>query len=72
LVVTGQLKLYGKRKLISSTKLKNTVNAGENAIKVLDEVDWKVGDEVLITPTELSLESYETRKIVSIDNADKT
>ena len=35
-------------------------------------MDWQVGDEILITGTEWTVESYETKTIASIDETDPT
>ena len=32
---------------------------GDSIITVVDYIDWKVGDQVLITGTEGNIESYE-------------
>ncbi len=52
---TGKIELHGESK-ISWTNLSATANAGSNTIKVKVAVNWKVGDEIVLTSTDLANE----------------
>ena len=50
------------------TLLSATVNHGENTIEVEDEVQWSIGDEIVIASTSFENNETERRKIVGINN----
>lgn len=78
---SGVIELHGKEK-VSWTKLRETVIAG-NTVKVVDAVDWEVGDEIVIAPSRAPgrnstgdeddsfADEYEKRTITSITNDNK-
>ena len=45
---------------------------GQNFIEVLDPIDWKVGDEIVIAPTGFEYAEHEKRRITKIENQGKT
>ena len=49
--LVGRMELHGKTG-ISWTRLVETAAAGSNLLKLEEAVDWEVGVEVVITPTE--------------------
>lgn len=49
--VLGGLDLHGGSPVVHWTRLGQTANVGENEIVLEEEVDWKVGDEIVITTT---------------------
>lgn len=49
LVTTGELSLFGKKPIIIMTKLSAYADKGATSISVTNAVDWKVGEEVVIT-----------------------
>ncbi|KAG8441696.1 hypothetical protein GDO86_010760 [Hymenochirus boettgeri] len=64
--VFGQLDLHGLPQSVYKTKLARTVSAGAQTITLADAVDWKVGDEILITTTSYDAWQTETRQIIAI------
>uniref|UniRef100_A0ABM0MU86 Fibrocystin-L-like n=1 Tax=Saccoglossus kowalevskii TaxID=10224 RepID=A0ABM0MU86_SACKO len=52
LCVFGDLDLHGKEPNIYWTHLAATANVGDDIITMEDAVDWKVGDEIVIAPTD--------------------
>ena len=75
---SGVIELHGKEK-VSWTKLRETVNAANSVIKVVDPIDWEVGDEIVIAPSrapssgtdETFAFEYDKRSITSISNGNK-
>ena len=63
LAVTGSLRLYGINPNHSWTKLSVSANPGDTTISLTHNVDWGVGDTIVIAPTESDPNAYETRKI---------
>lgn len=49
--VRGGLDLHGQSPGVHWTSLNQTANVGDNEIVLEEEVDWKVGDEIVITTT---------------------
>nr|XP_055075128.1 fibrocystin-L-like [Misgurnus anguillicaudatus] len=49
--VFGSLDLYGMPHNVYHTKLANTVQAGNNTLSLEETVDWKVGDQILLSTT---------------------
>jgi hypothetical protein len=52
-VMRGQLDIHGKPKK-SWTDLDTTIFAGDNQLTVVEEVDWEIGDYLMITSTDYS------------------
>ena len=69
IVVTGSLGLYGVGNKFSYSRLASIANVGDKTITVNDNVDWNVGDQIVIPPTELNGSEYETKTIVAITNS---
>ncbi|XP_040289774.1 fibrocystin-L-like [Bufo bufo] len=70
--VFGQLDLHGLPRSVYRTKLAQTVLAGSQTITVSDPVDWKVGEDILITTTSYSAWQTEIRKITDVSSDQKT
>lgn len=49
--VRGGLDLHGQSPGVHWTRLGQTANVGDNEIVLEEEVDWNVGDEIVITTT---------------------
>ncbi|KAM4026998.1 fibrocystin-L isoform 2-T2 [Anomaloglossus baeobatrachus] len=64
--VFGQLDLHGLPRSVYRTKLANTASAGSQIINVTKPVDWKVGEDILITTTSYDAWQTETRNIIAI------
>ena len=70
--VFGRLQLFGKRHNVHWTRLSKTINAGDNIVELVDQVDWEKGDEILITTTTFESKQAEKFIIKSIENGGKT
>ncbi len=72
LAVTGGMNIFGKAPNIIWTKLSSCALIGTKIINLVDSVDWKVGDEIVIGPTERDYEGAERMKISSISSDGRT
>ncbi|XP_075128051.1 fibrocystin-L-like [Leptodactylus fuscus] len=70
--VFGQLDLHGLPRSVYRTKLANTVLAGSRSITLTDPVDWKVGEDILVTTTSYNAWQTETRSIITVSSDRKT
>lgn len=52
LVMGGQLELHGMAPQVIWTKINEHAEAGSTALKLIESVDWNVGDEIVIAPTD--------------------
>ena len=70
----GELELHGIERPVTWTDLKYTAEAGATEIILNDVVgeplDWRVGEEIVIAPTDYSGRHAEQRTIASITSAD--
>ncbi|XP_043922185.1 fibrocystin-L-like [Protopterus annectens] len=64
--VFGDLDLHGLPHTVYKTKLRSTAVAGSTSVSLVNPVDWKVGDDVLITTTSYSSWQSEVRTIANI------
>ncbi|XP_069076732.1 fibrocystin-L-like isoform X2 [Pleurodeles waltl] len=64
--VFGSLDLHGIPRSVYKTKLSKTSLAGSVNISLVDEVDWKVGEDIVITTTSYDAWQTETRRIVQV------
>lgn len=68
LAVTGSLKLYGKIPSKTWSKLAVSAQKGETSITLINDVsDWKVGDQIVIAPTESENRAFEKKTITAIN-----
>ena len=65
IIVTGSLRLYGNVHPVTWTKLYAIAQIGDTIITFVDNVDWQVGDVIVIAPTESDTTASETRTITS-------
>nr|XP_055075127.1 fibrocystin-L-like [Misgurnus anguillicaudatus] len=70
--VFGSLDLYGMPHNVSHTKLANTVQAGNNTLSLEATVDWKVGDQILLSTTSYDPWQTEIRTITAVLNNGRT
>ncbi|CAH1264805.1 PKHD1L1 [Branchiostoma lanceolatum] len=63
IAVYGELDLHGSPHLVTWTHLSSTFAAGNNKIRVRDEVDWQPGDEIVVTSTSYDPHQAETFSI---------
>ncbi|XP_042290990.1 PKHD1 like 1, tandem duplicate 1 [Thunnus maccoyii] len=66
--VFGTLELYGQPHNVYHTKLAATADAGSNSLRLTQSVDWKVGDEVVISTTSYNASETEKRKITAVSS----
>ncbi|KAL4228553.1 Fibrocystin-L [Mactra antiquata] len=64
--VFGGLDLFGKDNDVPWTMLAETAEAGSNEIVLSQEVDWSIGDEIVVGPTSLNAWQTEYFQISSI------
>ena len=67
-VLDGELSIHGAQKIPSWTHLQSSVIEGENVIVLNEDVNWQVGDEVVITGTGYSAQETEYGVIEQITN----
>src|SRR6195256_6875162 len=65
MLMGGTLNLHGDR-TNTWTKLSNTAAAGATSIQVLNAAGWKVGDEIVLAPTDFDPRQAERRTIAAI------
>lgn len=70
--VFGGLDLHGIKRNVTWTRLSYTASAGQNTIMVVDPVDWKVGDEIIITTTDTNMQHTERHRISYINSTRTT
>jgi len=68
IIFTNDFKLVGKEQKNPVQKLIESAPKGQNWIKVADTTGWKAGDEIVITTTQKSKDSYDQVRISSVDN----
>ncbi|XP_069076730.1 fibrocystin-L-like isoform X2 [Pleurodeles waltl] len=66
--VFGVLDLHGIPRSVYKTKLSQTASAGSRNISLVDEVDWMVGEDIVITTTSYDARQTETRRIVDVSH----
>ena len=66
LAVTGSMKLYGIASNISWTRLSVSAYENQNQVQLIQAVDWSVGSEIVIAPTESNYSHHEKRIIKNI------
>ncbi|XP_054620387.1 fibrocystin-L-like isoform X2 [Dunckerocampus dactyliophorus] len=64
--VFGTLELYGQPHDVYHTKLAATADAGSSTLTLSEAVDWKVGDEVVVSTTGYSAWETEKREIADV------
>lgn len=66
--VMGGLDLHGTPRGIAWTRLATTANSSQNVIYLSQRVNWNIGDEIIITTTDIELSHTERHRIVNIQN----
>ncbi|CAF1015901.1 unnamed protein product [Rotaria sp. Silwood1] len=69
--VLGGLDLHGLKRNVSWTRLITTASSGQNSIILSQPVDWKIGEEIILTTTDTNIEHTERHTIANI-SIDKT
>ena len=63
--VFGQLDIHGAPRT-RWAKLQRTARVGDTSIQMADNVDWVMGDEIVIAPTSFHMREGETRTISGV------
>lgn len=66
LIVTGTMSLYGATPAVTMTRLADYADKGASSLTVTDNVDWKVGDTIVVTATGSSYFEDEYRNISAV------
>lgn len=66
--VYGRLDLNGRQTVRTWTRLLITAQSGDNRLILREAVDWDVGDEIVITTTDVKIENTERHRIARITN----
>ena len=67
----GYLGLHGQHVLHTWTVIMETVNPGDNTLKLKHAVTWKPGDKIVIAPTGKNIREHEEVTIVGVQQAGK-
>ena len=62
-VLNGTIHIHGKPLGVTWTFLESTAQAGDSSITLAQEVDWRVGDQIVIAPTSQNPAEAERRTI---------
>jgi hypothetical protein len=68
----GKLDMHGNERDYTWTELGVTMNFGDNQATLKTAVDWQVGEEIVIAPTDFNVDHAEAFKISAIDNTGST
>jgi hypothetical protein len=66
----GQLEMHGVPRHPTWTSLETTADVGSTSITLQESVDWQVGEQIVIAPTDFEARHAEQREIMAIDNSD--
>lgn len=58
--------MHGQKRSRTWTMIKNTINPGENQFETIDDIDWKVGESVVVASTSYDHNEAEQRTIKSV------
>lgn len=70
-VINGELFLFGNPRTPTWTSLQTSATVNDATITLIEEVNWKVGDKIIISITGLNRDEFEERYITAIDNTKK-
>ena len=66
--VTGNVTMYGNEVNYVYVRLQAEANVGDTVIYLPETVDWAVGDEIVLAPSQLSPDEFEVFTITAIDS----
>ncbi|KAL5019598.1 hypothetical protein ScPMuIL_002490 [Solemya velum] len=69
--VFGGLDIHGLSKVVQWIRLWETAEAGDSSLTLAGEVDWFIGEEVVVAPTGYRAWHTETFSITAIDKVDE-
>lgn len=67
----GKLDMHGVKRLRTWTEMEKTEKDGSTQITLRQEVDWAVGEMIVIAPTDYNVDHAEKRMIKAIDMSNK-
>ena len=65
----GQIDMHGVVRDYTWVELENTLSVGGNQITLNTTVDWQVGEEIVIAPTDFEVDHAEAFEITAVDNS---
>ena len=68
----GTVSFTGLAPKVNFTRLASTANVGSTSIVLFNAVDWAVGDQLVLTPTDYNAGETETATIAAIDTDSRT
>ncbi len=68
-VRNGILEMHGVKREPTWTEMDTTAEVGESQIKLIRAVDWKIGEWIVIAPTDYESTHAEERQITAIDRS---
>lgn len=69
IVVYGGLDLHGLPQGVTWTRLAMTATSNQNRLVLSQPISWAVGDEIIITTTDIDITHTERHRIASIQNS---
>jgi hypothetical protein len=64
--VYGGLDLHGEPRSVVWTRLARSAMAGSKDLQLVEAVDWRVGEEVMVTTTSYVVEQTEVRRVAAV------
>jgi cell migration-inducing and hyaluronan-binding protein len=65
----GVLEMHGVKRTPTWTKLAQQATISSKKITLVEAVDWKIGETIVIAPTGFASQKYDERTIIDIDNS---
>ena len=69
MVQGGSIDIHGAKRDVTWTMLDTTAQAGDSSFTLMKEVDWQVGEELVISPTGRSRDEVEERTISAVSTS---
>lgn len=70
--VFGGLDLHGRPRSVTWTRLRSTAQAGSSSFTLVEPVDWRIGDKIIMTTTSYIANQTEVLNITGISGDKKT
>ncbi len=67
-VQNGHIGMYGQKRTPVWTELSATAAAGATSITLIENVDWKAGEKIILAPTGRNKQEYDIRIVKSVSN----
>jgi hypothetical protein len=72
IAVFGRMSLVGVPRAITWTRLGAAAASGQSSITLAEAVDWRIGEEIVVSPTEYDTSQGETAFIIAVSADRKT